>query len=617
MLFFAAFSASFLAIGGASAVVTIASTELPSGSVRLEVTVARTLASEALIRILDPAEAATCDPNARVVRQLDLRDVTTAARSGARLMAGVWSVVDDLQNNTRTYTTSVSTARLRQQFVGLRAPQPSFMQGAVTGGSIAALAYACTYAVGAGDAVTVLAESAPATRFVAKSSPASVPADVSVYAHLPPAPNANGDGLILHLLTRTQYVSGCVGTRVVLAPVGYLQHEGTTIAGRAVALYSEAPVHHTGKNSHKRRGAKDVAAVDEHCSSIITLGEGVCPICVQSIAVTIPLADAGTVLDVVSRFMLIQEGVPVDESQRYLAHFLVPTEGGVVFLPAPAARRAEQPPPSPPHPVGGGPLARAVVKSGGLITSANRGAEREIAPGARSTAEVISAKLYDGKTSCVTVGLSGDVPKDAGARVFIDDAVLAKKTGETKSMAHDGAIDVDAARYVAGKLTTSANGDSELCFVPPTGSNEYSLKIHWSVRSSLKKEEKKASPPAEVKRQSPAAVTRRDEGQDRRVAPDLVPVPAAAKTGVETKDTLLDLAELCAALGTNCSGIIIIETVVSCGAGTEYDAVLGACVSATTTSLRQWIFVPIIFTAVIAIVGVILCIAAVNPKKTD
>lgn len=187
--------------------------------------------------------------------------------------------------------------------------------------------------------------------------------------------------------------------------------------------------------------------------------------------------------------------------------------------------------------------------------------------------------VYDGRKMCVDVS-SGDY----GRALHLDELRLVSDGGS------DGVVLVSDGRVATGlrsrvRYETAPDGGAHVCFVPFSSTREFDVSVRWSVRRPLHSDKK-------------------DERLVRRDDED-VPSPSPSQ-----KKEVLPEAEL--------SGTYELRVVTECSEeGTQYDPVLAACVSATTASLRKWIFLPIMFVSLVAIIGAIICASAVKSENTS
>jgi hypothetical protein len=264
--------------------------EAGTGSVAVDVDLRdKLLPKEALLlRVFDVSERPRCDPSA-YLRPLDAIVTADMARSRA------WKA--DVASDA--YTTLLSPARLRQQFVGLHAPTDgeTYVQGAVMGGSVAAQIYACVYDR---DSYKITDETTPPVVAVAKSSTSAPAIDVVAYVQSPGALTADGAEVAARMLLRTYFVSGCNGgtTRTP----GYLVHVNSKIQSILAKMVNQP---------YQERD--EIA----QCTSYSV--DGMCLVCEQDVIVTAPIeeviaaASSDNVLDILSKFILM---TPPSDCQR-------------------------------------------------------------------------------------------------------------------------------------------------------------------------------------------------------------------------------------------------------------------------------------------------------------
>ena len=571
--------------------VTVAVTELPSGAAEVTVRTMRFRGSAALIRLLGPSEEGSCNPLDPVTRQLDLRDSYDAAREalpGGRASSGAWSMADS--EGARTYTAVISPARIRQQLA--RPPPP--IQGAVAGGSARASVYACVYRVsGRGSAIEVYGETRPPAQVLARSGPGAPDVDVSAYVE----PQLLGGALAVRAVISSASDPQCRRTR--------LEHAASRVGGGVA-------------------GAADATAVAGPKGS-----------CELDVTVPVPAADrsAARVLDLVSRFLVVVDG---DQKKKnaapppeILAHFLVPISSRAP--PAQVVARAEPPaleaapPPPPPPPA----RLRVSVRSGGKVTSEGSTLRRRARTADEEPAvDVISAKLYDDTPSCVTLGLP-DAAKGSnatrGARVYVESAVLNTCTkrragGEcvdrsTLQIARDGAISGDVAKFAGGKLTADDEAiETEVCFVPQVGMADCALEIRWSIRTNHAAQA--AAREAVARAQTgDADKNKKKNNAEARGFPHwpMPPEPPHPPPPPPHVDNQYELAEWCLAHDDNCTGIIVIETIVECAGSAHFSPSMGACVGGRPGGYSPAkLLLPGLFVIFLIIIGIVACAVAVR-----
>ena len=516
--------------------------------------------------VLMPDEPLACKPaRARRANRLDFTDPLARPRNAG--VADAWTVRDSsadyvAQTRVRTYTAVLSVPRLRQQFVGrdaggaaLAGLGTDYIEGAVTGGAVAAVVYACVVT----DAAVVLASASAA---VTAKSDAGAP-DVAVRAFVQSAsatPSSTAS-----IVTLTQALTGCDGSATTPP---HLEFARGSLNGYAAAAAVSSP-----------RTA--------NCGQIIGLGvAGVCPVCVQTFAVAAtPVArTVPTATDIATTYVLntgAADGVGLFMSLKpqIHAHFVVP---------APAARTEPVTPAATPH-MRTLPHHRAVTTpEAGNAPAGPFGVEAHPAPAASAAtaaknplvkmtvngAEVVRMHRRDEPTRTATRLLKTGAgerncvvlePTSApSATVFVDEAVLTENDAVVATVARDGAIDADYLRSARASMTHTPSGTA-LCFSTPEGLRQYRLEIRWSL---------------------------------------------AKRTGAGARNVADDLGAWCLAQGANCTGIFVVDTVLDCVPGTVYDAIEGACVIDTTTTVWwQWILWPSVFIVLIVIVAVIFCLA--------
>jgi hypothetical protein len=524
----------------AGEIISSLSTPLETGSVDVAFAVKKVELGSATLRVYAPGEPMKCDPHAGVVRQLDMKDsfASTPAPTDA------WKV-DDV-GEFRTYTITVTTSRLRQQFAALMtaARGDSVVIGAVTGGSAEATIHACVYGT---DTELIEEASIPV---VAKSSHDAPNVDVVAVARVPVS-RVGRNGYKIILETAAHRIGCADGER---SPT--LVHVGTQLEGVTIPA-EEAP----------SEGCIDF--FPPHPRSVLirfffakTPARSIgCERHVQEFVVFASVDDPETggirvALDMVSRFLLT-------ESEMLYAHFIVPLAS---VIDDEASTRAL-----------GRDVAEGSRGASGPVRATVKASDGEDAK--LAARDAVTTVMYDGRRSCIVLSID-DAPSTAV--VFVTDATMVSCRArsddgecmdETKyPIVQDGVMISQIVKFAAGKMTRNV-GETEICFVPPFGPTETVFEIGWEIQGTT----------VETTRNEPRHHHEEDE--------------------LEDIGDLSDLAEWCSE-HENCTGIVFVEVPIICDPETEeYDDDLGRCVARLETNWR-WAWLPLLFVAFLIIVGI-------------
>jgi hypothetical protein len=462
--------------------ITVEPTRDSGGSTIITIRASKIKETGVLIRVLPPWMVGKCDPNNAVLPGLDLRDSYSSDRDISPSISGAWGMSDG-SDGTRKYTGMMSPSRLRQQFITYQSIQgdskPTSI-GAVTGGSVGAIVYACLYRV-SGGSIAILGEAS--SKFVSESTLGERHVDMSAALVSKALVVGDGPTRFAKIVVQTRSSTTCVtGDELGVDPalVPSVEHISSIAHGISLEVKEFKP---------------QARAVKSMCDAIDAVGDGTCKICVRTFEITSPVEVAYpeqtvVALDMVSRFEI--PTADAGKGAQLVVRFVIPStsmcisqDGKVCVNDAPQMRAMAE---------GDGGI-RISVKSGGKETSANQVA--------RDGTATYTATMYDGQETCITTG----------PNTKIYSAMLGECTGSDScnggmpsqlSLVSGGSVNSNLARFSSGVLKAATPGAGEsLCFVPTIGIGTRKLTIVVVLIGGSDV----VTPPAEARSATPAVKT--------------------------------------------------------------------------------------------------------------
>ena len=449
-----------------------------------------------IIRVVRPWEAAECNPNSPPVGQLDTRDFYDSDVDRPKSISGVWTISDGA-DGMRHYTTSISPARLRQQFVH----ELVGSIGAVTGGSVGARVYACAYKVNP-DAGSIEVLGTADKQFSASNGDHVAPVDISAVAKTPIVltKDKSGSRFATISIETTTYPT-CVG-RVEVQGTPYLTHLATVGEG------------------HRIEPNKDqIAKTSATCESTRTLAPG-CVACVQTITADVPVSvdftpGAPGIIDVVSKFESHDEKHP-GESAAFAVHFVLQSASTCYDgeCENKIARTRSLGREETTKQTTTGVFSPSIVH----VTSVTSGGHKMNKDGTRvgkreSGGDGTVATMYDGMSGCVEVicEVENVDLSITGARVS---GCENENCGVISTIVKSGTVDDQLARFSGARVSKTTAGGVEVCFVPGVGVGDRTIEIDWTIANKHVDKKKKAESAA--RRELPASPPKKKTDAQRR-----------------------------------------------------------------------------------------------------
>jgi hypothetical protein len=432
--------------------ITMTTSSRESGAVDVSITTTRIKGFYFSIAVVDPFTDYRCDPAAGATgKPLDLRDAFTSDKDISPSIAGaVWNMRDP-GDGTRVYTTTLSTALLRQQFVK-SAPKDVAAVGAVTGGSVGAFVHACLFRrASANEGTGGLVAGWHRTPIVAGSSADANPLDMRAVIL---TPIAFVDANTAKVTVQTTVFGTCVDADSRISNPPPVTHSATTIKARS------AP----------------------ECDSRIDLGAD-CMACIQTFTVDAVVESKGDAMDVVSRFVEPKSGT------RFVGHFIVnpphtcSQEDGTC---AKTVRDEPKPAEDKVRAIGLGNTPIVAVVTSNRVKTARVDHVHQKAR--EDPTQEIAATIYNGAKTCIELATNDG----AEGAVRITDVVMVPSGGDAIVIVDDGVVDDQMARFSAARLKSTKNGGDEVCFAGYLRGSSSRIKIGWEAdpkKKSVKREE--------------------------------------------------------------------------------------------------------------------------------
>lgn len=565
-------------------VISVTSEHEVGGSTRVTITAVKIKDTGVLIRVVPSWSSAECNPQQSVLPGLDLRDSYSSERDISPSISGAWSLAD-ASDGSRGYSALMSPARLRQQFIGFsHINQHAASIGAVTGGSVGAIVYACVYKVSNG-AINVIGESSVV--FVSQSSENEAHIDMSAMIMSKVIVTGTGQ-------QRTASVAMKVRTHTTCFDSSEINIDPSSIP---------APIHVSsvayGITLDTTEGKSAARGRSGLCEEVEILGEN-CRACIRNFYVTSPVEvtypeQIIQQLDVVSRFTAAKSTDAA--ATPFAVRFIIPTtsicyseDGTTCGESNQGVRTLARGVTSAPSPV------QVSVSSGGKVTSATQLARGD---GVSQTATV-----YNGDTACIGIGTAENGEAVSALKTVVINPCDTSKgdcSGTTSALAlvTGGSINSDLARFSSGTIKKEDNGVS-LCFSSNIGTGQRLVSVTWLGQQQKTTEEVQK---VAVKEDVPKAKTAVNGWGMPQIAREDNHPPHHQTNENEDENHHRPHEE------DDNEHVITIDVAFVCGHDTHFDRERGRCMDDHEGNGSWWLQFFIFVVVIIVVICIIICVS--------